>query len=256
MHSDPLLIAGTAVVILMGGIIQGAIGFAYALFVTPIMVWMGVPLPETVVIVATCSITQASLGLWHLKSALPWRESGWAIGSRLPTMIIGVMALKSLSLLNPSAIKMIVGLIICLLVAIQVAFRVKPVEKVHIAWSATALLSSGFLTGLIGMGGPPLVMWVMAHNWSNEKTRAFLFAVIGGTGPFLIGQLFIAFGAEIFKGVLVGVLLTPAVYLGSRVGVPLGNRMPKPMLRNIAYLVLVIIALSAVIPPLLRMIFS
>jgi hypothetical protein len=256
MQYDPLLIAGTAVSILLGGIIQGAIGFAYALFVTPIMVWMGIPLPDTVVIVATCSFIQASLGLRHLRTALPWREAGWAIAGRLPTMVVGVILLKTISVLNPETIKMIVGLTICLVVVIQVAFRVKPVERVHIAWSAAALLSSGFLTGLIGMGGAPLVMWVMAHNWSNEKTRSLLFAVIVVTFPILIGQLFVTFGAVILKGVLVGILLTPVVYLGSRVGMPLGNRMPKPMMRNIAYLVLVIIGLSAVIPQLLRMIFS
>ena len=252
MLSDPFLMAGIAVAIFLGGIIQGAIGFAYALFVTPIMVWMGVPLPYTVVIVATCSFTQASLGLWHLRSTLPWKEAVWVTAARVPTMAIGVIVLKSISGLDPGTIKMIVGLVICFLVVIQVTFKVKPVERVHIAWSALAFTSSGFLAGLIGMGGPPLVMWVLAHNWSNEKTRSFLFAVIAGTGPILIGQLSFTFGVEILKGVLTGILLTPVVYLGSRVGMPLGNRMPKPMLRNIAYLVLIFIGLSAVFQQLYR----
>ena len=34
----------------------------------------------------------------------------------------------------------------------------------------------GLLGGLAGVPGPPLVMWVMAHDWSADVTRAFLFA--------------------------------------------------------------------------------
>ena len=35
---------------------------------------------------------------------------------------------------------------------------------------------SGVLAGLCGMGGPPLVLWAMAHDWPTQRIRGFLFA--------------------------------------------------------------------------------
>jgi uncharacterized protein len=253
MDMDPLLMVGTVVTIFLGGVLQGAIGFAYGLFATPIMVWMGIPLPTTVVIVATCMYVQSGLGLWYLRAAVPWREACLATAVRLPTMVVGILLLRHLALLKEGEVKLVVGVIICLLVGIQSIFKVKPVEKVHRAWAALAFLTSGLLTGISGMGGPPLVMWVMAHNWSNEKTRSFLFAVSLLSLCFQIPALYIAFGTEILRGILTGLLLTPVVYLGSKVGIPLGNRMPKPMLRNMAYLVLAIIGLSTVFQQLFQL---
>jgi uncharacterized membrane protein YfcA len=253
MNIDPLLILGVATVIFLGGVMQSAIGFAYSLFATPIMVWMGIPLPTTIAIVSTCSLVQNGLGSWHLRADVPWREAWLAIAVRLPAVVIGVLMLRRLAFLDPGEVKLVVGCIICLLVGIQVVFRVKPAERVHGVWTALAFLTSGLLSGITGMGGPPLVMWVMAHNWSSEKTRSFLFAVFLVSAPIQIALLYLAFGPDILKGVLAGALLTPAVFLGSKVGIPLGNRMPKAVLRNMAYLVLVIIGLSSIFQQVFRL---
>lgn len=253
MNINPLLILlGTAIVICLGGVMQSAIGFAYALFATPLMVLMGVPLPKTIVIVATCSFVQSALGARQLSTAVPWREAAGAIAIRLAAMVIGVALLRSLSLLNSDDVRLVVGCIICLLVGIQMTFKVQPAERVHRAWAALAFSTSGLLSGVCGMGGPPLVMWVMAHNWSSEKTRGFLFAVVMVSFPFQVLMLYLTFGVDILNSVMTGFLLTPAVVLGAKVGMPLGNRMPKAVLRNIAYLVMVIIGLSSVMPRLLQ----
>jgi hypothetical protein len=48
----------------------------------------------------------------------------------------------------------------------------------QIAFAAAAL----GLAGICGMGGPPLVLWAMAHDWPADKVRAFLFACFAATG--------------------------------------------------------------------------
>jgi uncharacterized protein len=253
MGMEPLLLAGVAIIVFGGGVIQGAIGFAYALFVTPLLVWMGVPLPETVVIVSTCSFIQAGLGTWQLRRDLPWRTASWAIAGRLPAVGAGVLLMRKLAFFSIDEIRLFLGILIGVIIALQVACKVKPVERLHAGWGVVAFLSSGLLTGISGMGGPPLVMWVMAHNWSNQKTRAFLFAVLSSSFPLQLGLLYWAFGTQILQGFLTGLLLAPVVFLGSRVGIPLGNRMSKTLLRNLGYLALALIALSAILQPLYRM---
>ena len=37
------------------------------------------------------------------------------------------------------------------------------------------VLPGWFLLGLCGMGGPVMVLWVLAHDWPMNKARAFLF---------------------------------------------------------------------------------
>lgn len=253
MGIDPLLLAGVAGVIFLGGILQGAIGFAYALFVTPILVWMGLPLPMTIVIVATCSFVQGAMGAWELRGELPWRQAAWAVAGRLPAIAVGVLLLRRLALFPVDTVKLVLGCLICLLVALQIACKVKPVERLHPGWGGLAFLSSGLLAGVAGMGGPPLVIWVMAHNWSSVKTRAFLFAVFSASFPLQLGLFVGGFGTGILKGFLIGLMLIPAVFLGSRIGMPLGNRLPKPLLRTLAYLILIAIGLSAILQPLSRL---
>ena len=250
------LIVGMVTIIFWGGVMQGAIGFAYALFATPLLVWIGVPLPITIVIIAVCGFIQSGLGSWRLRLEVPWRNVWMASLIRLPSIIMGVCALQSLVFLSTGHVKMMVGFTICLLVGVQMFTDVKPVERVHPFWTGLALSGSGFLFGSVGMGGPPLVMWVMAHNWSSEKTRSFLFTVSMISAPFQIALLFLSFGPEILKSILVSFLLAPVVLLGSWVGIPLGNRMPKILLCKIAQWVLIIIGLSAAIPPFYQILIN
>ena len=37
-------------------------------------------------------------------------------------------------------------------------------------------MASGYMAGAFGMGGPPLVLWTMAHDWPAKKSRAFLWS--------------------------------------------------------------------------------
>lgn len=245
---DPFLVLGTAVVICIGGIMQSTIGFAYALFATPLLVWMGVPLPMTIVIVSTCSCIQAVFGTRQLRAEVPWRQAGAAIAMRVAGVLVCLTLLKRLALLNPEDVRLFVGCIICLLVGIQLLFRVRPAEKVHPVWGALAFSVSGFLTGISGMGGPPLVMWAMAHDWSGEKIRAFLFVVFMASTPVQVLLLYLAFGADMLQGAAVGLVLAPVVFLGTAIGLPLGKRIPRPVFRRLAYLILVIIGLGSVLP--------
>ena len=239
LQADPLHIAAIATILFLGGILQSAVGFAYALFV---------PLYKTIAIVATCSFIQAALGVRQLHAAVPWRPAIGAIVLRVMTTVIGVLILLSISTLNVGEIKFIVGCIVSGLVGLQIVWRVQPSDTVHPMWGVLAFSTSGLLSGISGMGGPPIILWLMAHKWSSEKTRAFLFAVFVAVIPIQILLLGLAFGHGVITGVLAGVVLSPGVFLGAFIGLPLGNRIPKPVFRKVAFAVLLIIGLNSIIP--------
>ncbi|MBN1830134.1 MAG: hypothetical protein JW884_13470 [Deltaproteobacteria bacterium] len=121
-------------------------------------------------------------------------------------------------------------------------------EKTHWSWAGLSFVASGLLAGICGMGGPPLVLWSMAHTWSSEKTRGFLFAVYVASIPIQIILLYFAFGSNILSSVMLAIIFSPFVYLGTLVGMPIGNRMSKDKLRGIAYAILMTLGISAAAP--------
>ncbi len=238
--------------ILVAGAVQSAIGFGYALVSTPLLIWLGIPLPQAITIVATCSFVQSCIGARHLRADVPWRLVLTSTGIRLVMVVAGIILLRRLTMLNPEHVKLVVGCVLSVLVIMQIGARVKPAASVHWAWTGLAFCLSGLIAGLCGMGGPPLVLWLLAHDWSAERMRGFLFGVFATSIPVQIIMLYLTFGKPIVTGALAGLLLAPVVYLGSRIGLPLGNRLGKERLRWIVYGVLLLIGLNSIIPPLLR----
>jgi len=249
MELIDIILAG--VIIFLAGMAQSAVGFGYALFATPLLVWIGIPLPSVITLVASCSMIQAIIGARKLHATVPWHLSLTATAIRLAAVIIGLLLLKRLVVLNTGHIRMVIGCILCLLVAIQFLWRPQPVKTMHWSWAGLAFIASGLLAGLCGMGGPPLVLWSMAHDWSTEKTRGFLFAVFATSIPVQIVLLSLTFGTSILWNAAIGVACLPLVYLGSIIGLPIGNRMAKGKLRRIAYAILLVIGTSAVVPAIL-----
>ena len=248
---DMLDIILAGVLVCLAGMAQSAVGFGYALFATPLLIWIGIPLPSVITLVATCSMIQAIIGARKIRAAVPWRLSLTATAIRLAGVIVGLFLLKRLVVLNPGQIRAVIGCTLCVLVAIQLLWRPHPVKTMHWGWAGLAFIGSGLLAGVCGMGGPPLVLWSMAHDWSTQRTRGFLFAVFATSIPVQILLLGLTFGTSILWNVALGIAFLPLVYLGTVVGLPIGNRMAKDKLRRIAYAILLVIGVIAVVPVIL-----
>ncbi len=247
-----ILLAGF--ILCLAGIAQSAVGFGYALFATPLLIWVGIPLPNAITLVATCSMGQAMLGAYKLRKHVPWKLSITATSIRIVSVLIGLFLLKQLVTLDTSYIRLTIGCILCLLITIQLIWQTHPVEAHHWGWGGLAFFASGLLAGLCGMGGPPLVLWVMAHNWSSKKTRGFLFAIFATSIPLQLILLTMTFGTSILKSIVIGIAFIPLTFVNTAIGMPIGNRIPKEKLRNIAYAILLIIGISAIVPAILNLI--
>ncbi len=82
-------IIAAGVILTLASMLQSVVGFGYALFATPLLVWIGLPLPSVITLVATCSMLQAMAGVRNLRAAVPWRLSLTATGVRLAGLPIG-----------------------------------------------------------------------------------------------------------------------------------------------------------------------
>jgi uncharacterized membrane protein YfcA len=249
---DILDIIAVAGIIFLASAIQSAVGFAFALFSTPLLLWIGIPLPSAIAAVAVCSFVQAILGARHLRASVPWRLSLIATGVRVATIIVGLLILKRMANLDTGGVRLVVGCVLCVLVVIQLTSKVHPSRMVHWLCGGLAFSTSGLLVGVCGMGGPPMVLWSLAHNWPMEKTRGFLFAVMAVSIPIQIALLYMTFGGDILRATAMALLLAPVVFLGAAIGLPLGNQMPKEVLRRIVHLILLAIGLGSIIPAVVQ----
>ena len=245
-----------AIVLCVAGIIQSGAGFGYGLFAIPLLLLLtDLTLPEIITIVSFCSFMQSLLGAYHLKESIPWKVSVPAIVIRIFSVLVGVFMLYKLTNLNIDDVKFIIGCILCGLVLLQLLVRVKPKQSVHWIWGGIAFSASGILSGICGMGGPPLVLWTMAHDWPVKKTRGFLFSVFAASIPLQLFLLYLTFGTTILYATLTALLYFPAVYLGTRIGMPIGNRLPRLVLRKIVYGILIFIGLNSIIPVIYKSVF-
>ena len=235
-------------IVLCGGLLQGTVGFGFGLLAVPLLLTVGFPMPTVLAISAICTAVQAGNGVHHLRHAVPWKLVGVSMVLRSVTMLLGIWVLWALVSGPVFMIKFWIGLVLLVFLVLQAAWQPRPREKLHGAWSAAAFLGSGFTGGLCSMGGPPLVLWVMAHDWPTDRTRGFLFASFASMVPVQLAALYWTFGHDVTRGMLLGLALAPAVFVGSVVGLRAGSRLSKRLLRITAFVILFAIAVSSMWP--------
>ncbi len=238
--------------------VQGAIGFAAGMLGIPLMMLAaGLSMSQAVAIAIVTSGMQNIMGGIQLRKSVVWQDVWRPMLIRLVALPLGVWSQVLVQgQFSESTVKQMVGAILLLVLLVQYAMKIKPREQLHVAWEFIAFLTAGFMVGFCGMGGPPMVLWIMAHTWSNRRTRGFMFVVFFSS---LIPQavlmvLFQPASEEIpiLYFLAGGLLAMPVVLLGTFIGVRVGDKISRPMLRVIIYIVLISVAVSAVVWPIIN----
>ena len=249
---DPVQAVLIGLALALGAAMQGAIGFAFGLVSIPLLVWSGVSMPRAVAMVLAMVMVQTTGNLWKLRAHLDF-HGGWAMTVyRVVSMAVGVYLMAWLVGLGPDRVKQAIGGLIGLALLAQWIGRVTPRKRVHSVWTPIVGLSSGLMSGTVGMGGPPLVMWVMAHDWSTERARCFLWLCFLILMPVQLALMVWKFGGEAAWGMPIGLAYTPVVILASMGGAAVGSRLNRKRLRVAAYGVLAVIAGVSIAAPLWR----
>lgn len=241
-----------AVILLLCGILQGTVGFAFSLFCVPAMLLVGIRLPEAVMISLLCGTLLRVVTVFVLHESIPWKKV-WplAIVSAL-ALPLGVAVLQMLAKIDKGAIRQVFGVLILTAIAVQWACRIKPRHHVHGAWGALAAACSGVLSGVANIGGPPIVMWVHAHDWPNETIRGTTLAVTLPMVPIQFALFLRAFGTSVFPPPAPAALWLAMALAGGMLGLSLGKRLPVPQLRIAAYGLLLLLCAAAIIEPMFK----
>ena len=251
MDLSTFQLLAAAAIMFASSVLQGIVGFASGLFGIPLLLLSGFTLPQSITIILFTAATQTITGSVRLRREIDLKRVWRPALIRVAALPAGIVALWWAESLNQDMIKQLIGVLLLVILVVQLALRVDPVDRLPAVWEWAAFSASGFLLGFCGMGGPPMALWVMAHDWSANRSRAFLFFVLmTGMLPQFVLLVWI-FGADVYQAALLGLISIPIVLLGSAVGLRLGAEVPKQGLRRIVYVVLALIAISAIASPIL-----
>ncbi|MET9629955.1 sulfite exporter TauE/SafE family protein [Lentzea sp. NPDC006480] len=206
-------IAAAGLVVALGGLLQGLIGFGLALVAVPLIALLDPSLlPVPVLMVATA---HASMSLAREFSHVDWRGVGWAMLGRLPGTVVGILIVDAL---DPKGFGLVVGgsVLACVLLSVT-TWRPQPEPK--------SLITAGFASGSFGtataVGGPMVAL--LYQNQAGPQVRATLAAFfVLGSGASVIGLL--AAGQVTAHQLWTGLTLIPFLIAGFLLSGPLRKR--------------------------------
>ena len=249
--NDLLYIALTMLVLALGIFVQAAAGFAGGMLVIPMLLMMGYGVPEASAALMVATVPQNLVGAHSLRASIDIRTLIWPGIGRVIFFPLGLYVLSHLLIhYNSNHIRQIVGAFVLGMTVLSIGFRPKPKENLHPVWAWIAFPASGFLQGVVGMGGPAMVIWVTAHDWSAKRMRAFLFGMYSISLIPVIGLLALQY--DILLPSLIAIAALPLLILATRLGLRAGNRLGRQRLRQVTLLLLLVTGVSGILAPWLR----
>ncbi|MEP9352225.1 sulfite exporter TauE/SafE family protein [Xanthobacter sp. KR7-65] len=229
-----LVVAGAAV-------LRGFTGFGFGLFAMPFASVFMDP-AHAVPVVLILQLVSGAVTLRSDLAAVDRRSSAAITLAGLPFVAVGALLLH---LAPQDAIRLVVGLV-TIGAALGLALA-PPVRSPRPALSVALLAgaSSGFLQGLVAMGGPPLTAFYLRGWFAPAAARASMTLVFSlfCAAPLMFGALT---GQLAGRDLTLALVLLPALVLGTLVGGVLFRRIPGGH-RAVALTALVLVGAMATV---------
>ena len=235
------LIFITILVIFIGGLLRGFLGFGPALLTIPVLAYIYSPTEALVIHI----IMEIPSTLFLLPTALKNSDKK----SILPLFIAMVsfipVGMYLVVILNPEIIRRTISIIVLILVLmLSRGWNFK--SFIGFKSMVFSGILGGFIQGIAGIGGAPIVTVLMARNDSEDVSRGNILFLMAGIVVFSItSQAF--YGLISLNLITLGFMASPiyisATYFGSRFYSYKG----KNLFRKIALFFLSIIAITTLI---------
>ena len=231
----------------LGGCVKGLTGFGFSLVAVGTLVLAAAPSTVVPVVLLMNSLINLLL-VYSVRGEIDLRRT-------IPLVLAGIAGLPAgtyiLVAVDGNILRIVIGVVILLFaVALLRGFR-REFRRERLGSSVVGA-AGGVLNGSIGMGGPPIVLFLCNLGLDKRSFRANLVAYFLGINlaaiPFYYAGGLLT--AEVLK---LFVLLMPALALGGLTGVKLVNRVSERAFRHITLAVVMVAAVMAILTGLRRL---
>lgn len=242
----------TFVVMFAGSLLQGYSGFGFGLLVLPLLLFLNFDFPAAVVMVIVGSAVQKIIGVRYFRRYFKWIELKPLFILGVIGLPIGVFFLYKASFLGRDTVKQIIGFVILAALVLRWTGLAGKNKNIKEKWGYIAGFFSGILNGFANIGGPPIVLWVLSHNWKNEKMRVMVIALSLTFVPFQLGIMSFVFGKRMIMPILYSLAMIPSILIGTWIGLKLGDKLTEKRLIRFMETLLLVIAVLAIVKPFFK----
>lgn len=236
---DPTLLL-TAVVVLVGALVQGMSGFGFGL-VTMSLLPLFLPVDHAVPMVAAWGLALNLYLNWRLRKHISLRRAGPMMLGGLLGIPVGVLFLKGA---DPRLIKGALGAVIVLfclhsLLSSRVPHIDEGGRKAQ-GLGVVAGAAGGVLGGAFNTGGPPVILYVAAMGWAKDAATSTIQVYFLLTTTLTIAG-HVSVGLMTPERLWQVLPLYPVVGLGSWLGTRIYDRVPQARFRQIVLVLLLVL---------------
>jgi hypothetical protein len=227
-----------ALAIGLSGLVRGFSGFGFGLVAVPMLSLILDP-RQAVGIAMILQATSGFLVLWHSWRAVAWGLMGSLCVGTAGTLWLGLLVLDGAPADTIRLYLAVIVIVAAALIASGVQYRGRLNPPLGAATGAVA----GFLNGLSGMGGPPVIVLLLGSRMGAEASRATMSAY------FTVLGVFTALGAVVLDHLSQGDLvasaaLVPVLLAATAAGTALFGRFGGAWYRPVALTILIGLAIS------------
>ena len=198
--------------VLAASVLRGFTGFGFGLAAVPLLS-LGLPPAQVVPLVVTLQVVIGVAGLRTAAKSCDWRS----VGLLVPGLVVGIpIGLLILTALPPNPVRLVIGVIVALsVVLIQRGIRLPPNPSRLIGFGIG--LISGIVSGLASMGGPPVVVFLLAmgHDPARMRATAIVYFMLSGC----VSLIPMTIRGLITQDILIWTVASlPVLFGGSRLG--------------------------------------
>jgi uncharacterized membrane protein YfcA len=235
---DALVVAAAT---FLGGLIRGFSGFGSALVIAPVLSLAIGPLLAVPAVVLVHTLTTAQL--------VPgsWREIVWARVA--PLSIAGCLGIPlgvwALVTTDPDLMRRAISAL-TIVFAVVMLFGWRYAKPAGPMLTASVGAAGGLLSGAGSIGGPPIILFLLAGPDSAATNRAtfiyyFLFTQFAGLAVYWVA------GILSWQTLWVALVMTPTLVLGTWIGEQMFGRASEALFRRVALLFLLAIGVATAV---------
>lgn len=220
---------------LLGGFAAGVTSFGTNLIAIPLLTLV-IDFKDAVVIALLALLPLLFILCWLYRANIIWTEMA-ALG--LPSLAGAVFGVWGMVIARPFPLLVGAALGILFMLAWQICngFLKRKPKPVSMRWSVPFGFAAGFLTGAIGMGGPPMIIYIYLRGWNKRET-------IGGGAFCCLIQMMAVVPAQLGGGLISPDILWLSLWAGVAgavgvfLGLPVVKKINEKLFRNILLLIL------------------